>query len=991
MQRFSKYYLFSLLFFISGLAGIIYESVWTQYLKLITGHAAFAQSFILVIFLSGMSAGAWFAGKWSSKIKNLFLFYALAELLIGLAALFFHEIFISFRNLIFGTFYPNLPVFVADLSKWAIAILITFPQSVLLGATFPLFTSAISRQFPKSKGRAVAQFYFVNSLGAAIGVLVSGFYLINRFGLPGTMVFAGLLNLIVAGVVLIFSEKSSVKNATLADEKAFEFKSKQKNVIIIFLVASFITGASSFIYEIGWIRMLSMVLGSSVQSFELMLSAFILGLAIGAFSIKFRIERQENLFSTFSVIQILMGLFAISSLVLYNYTFNLMEWLLGALQHDSGGYYLFTVSGQVLAYLIMLPATICAGMALPLLVRMMHNAGFGEQSVGKIFAADTAGGILGVLLAFHLLMPFLGLKFLIVFAGMLDIGVGAWFLYRFDVILFRKKWPALGFLFVAILAFTAFFGLDPVKMASGVYRYGMINHDNKILFHKDGKTATIAVYETKNGNVVLSANGKPDASINLYRKVSGDLTTQVLLAALPFSLFPNPENAAIIGLGSGKTAHVTLMNYHIRQLDVIEIEPAVADASVFFKEQVQNIFNDPRYKLHIADARTFFATATKKYDLIISEPSNPWISGVAGMFSYEFYQSVSASLTAEGIFVQLIHTYEMNMQLLASVFKAISPVFEEYQVYYLDDGDLAIVARKNGRIGGIQAEIFENPEIKFELKRLGIESKNDLIIRYVGNKKLLDPLFGRYAVTKNSDFYPYLEYNAGKARFLSESVDELMELITFPAPVLRTLNGLTLEDNFETGPNYVFEIAEEIKTARTIFKYFKSLTSGEKPEISGLNDYDALILNTILTINHETDHAVIEKVWNPVLELFAAKIIPYLSPVELALIWDYLQNCKSYSLISPKMKIRFAHYQAVSLLDFERIIKITDHFFGDRAILPLPENYYLLATAMWANIMLEKPEEAARLLKRVENQEESTFMLRFLSSITNERLILQQK
>lgn len=989
MQRFSKYSLFSLLFFISGFAGIIYESVWTQYLKLITGHAAFAQSFILVIFLSGMSAGAWFAGKWSSKIKNLLLFYALAELLIGLAALFFHEIFIGFRNLIFGTFYPTLPGFAADLSKWAIAILLTFPQSVLLGATFPLMTGGISRRFAHTKGRVVAQMYFLNSLGAAIGILVSGFYLINLLGLPGTMVLAGLINIFIAVVMIAFSWKSDVTISKIKEEANAGFPKDKTRFLMIFLVASFITGAASFMYEIGWIRMLSMVLGSTVQSFELMLSAFILGLAIGAFWIKFRIDSSKKLHATFSLIQILMGLFAISTLVLYNYTFNLMEWILGVLQHDSGGYNLFTVSGQVLAYLIMLPATICAGMALPLLVKMMQNAGFGEQSVGKIFAADTAGGILGVLLAFHFMMPFLGLKFLIVFAGILDFGVGAWFLYHFDFILFRKKWLVLGVLFVAIVAFTAFFGLDLVKMASGVYRYGMINRDNKILFHKDGKTATIAVYETNNGNVVLSTNGKPDASINLYRKVSGDLTTQVLLAALPFSLYPKPENAAIIGLGSGKTAHVALMNYHIRQLDVIEIEPAVVDASVFFKEQVQNIFNDPRYKLHIADARTFFATTGKKYDLIISEPSNPWISGVAGMFSYEFYQSVSASLTEEGMFVQWIHTYEMNMQLLASVFKAISPVFEDYQVYYLDDGDLAIVARKSGRIGGLQAEIFENPEIKFELKRLGIESKNDLMIRFVGNKQLLDRLFAGYEVTKNSDFYPFLEYNAGKARFLSESVDELMELITFPAPVLRTLNGLTLEENFETGPNYMYEIAEEIETARTIFNYFESLTSGEKSGMSGLSDYDALILKTILTIDHETDPAVIEKVWNPVLELFANKIIPYLSPGELALIWDYLQNCKSYPLISPKMKIRFAHYQAVSSLDFERIIKIADQFFGDGAILPLPENYYLLATAVWANLMLEKPEEAARLLKRIENQDESTFMLRFLRSITNERLIRQ--
>ena len=986
MQRFSKYYLFSLLFFISGFAGIIYESVWTQYLKLITGHAAFAQSFILIIFLSGMSVGAWFAGKFSSKIKNLFLFYALVELLIGLFALLFDSVFVGVRNLIFDSFYPTLPVFAAELLKWGFATIITFPQSFLLGATFPLFTGAIARQFQQSKGRAVAQFYFLNSFGASLGVLVSGFFLINRFGLPGTMVFAGLLNLFVAGAILIFSGKSFTISVTSVNEKVSDFAFSERHVIIIFLSASFITGASSFIYEIGWIRMLSMVLGSSVQSFELMISAFILGLAIGAFWIKFRIERQENFFSTFSVIQILMGIFAIVSLVLYNYTFDLMEWMLGAVQQDIGGYKIVVFSGQVISYLIMLPATICAGMALPLLVKMAQNAGFGEQSVGKIFAADTAGGILGVLLAFNFLMPLIGLKFLLVFAGLIDIGVGAWFLYRFNLPVWKKYRITFTVLMAGILAFGVFFHLDPVKMASGVYRYGVINHENKVLFQKDGKTATIAVYETNNGNVVLSTNGKPDASINLYRKVSGDLTTQVLLAALPFSIENRCENAAIIGLGSGKTAHVALMNYGIRQLDVIEIEPAVVEASKFFKEQVQNIYTDPRYKLHIADAKTFFACSKKQYDLIISEPSNPWISGVGGMFSYEFYQIIAKSLSNEGVFVQWIHTYEMNMQLVASVINAISPVFGDYHIYYLDDGDLAIIAKKSGMIGPVQGKIFENSEIKIELKNLGIHGENDLQIRFVGSKRIMDPLFKSYDINKNSDFYPFLEYNAGKARFLKESVNELMTLMKYPAPILRSMQGFVIPDNFETGPNYLFEIVDDNKTARAIFDCFNSLSLGKKAEIEKLNEYDAILLNSILTINQETDTAYLKKIWVPVLQSFADKIMPYLSKNELNLIWNYLTKSNSYSLLSENVKAKVRHYQAVGEMDYSEVLKITNVYLGSEMILAVPESQYFVATAMWANLMLDKPDEALKLWLRYQNENDPPVMLRFLSSITNDRI-----
>jgi len=991
MQRFSKYSLFSLLFFVSGFAGIIYESVWTQYLKIITGHAAFAQSFILVIFLAGMSAGSWLAGKWSPKIRNLFFYYALAELIIGIAALLFHSVFIEIKHLIFDNFYPNLPAFSAKTLKWLFAALITFPQSILLGATFPLLAGGISRKFPQSNGRIVAQLYFINSLGASIGILISGYYLISFFGLPGTMLFAGFLNFFISIIVFVFSGKSSTNPVNSADHQIADAYKNEKKIFSLFLIASIITGATSFMYEIGWIRMLSMVLGSSVQSFELMLSAFILGLAIGSYIIKFRIDRLHSLFSTFSAIQILMGLFAILSLVLYNHTFNFMEWLLGAVQSDSGGYRIFTVSGLVISYAIMLPATICAGMTLPLLVKMAQNAGMGEQSTGKIFAADTAGGILGVILAFHFLMPQFGLKFLIIFAGILDVGLGIWFLFRFDFIRLKKSLAVFVVLAFAIMAFGVFFKLDTVKMASGVYRYGIINRDNKILFHKDGKTATIDVFETKNGNIVLSTNGKPDASINLYRMVSGDLTTQTLLAALPYSINDQYKNAAIIGLGSGKTAHVALMNYNLSRLDVIDIEPAVADATTFFREQVQNIYNDTRYMLHIADAKSFFAYSKRKYELIISEPSNPWISGVGGLFSYEFFQTISKSLTDQGILVQWLHTYEMNMALLASVIKAISPVFEDYRIFFLDDGDLAIVAKKNGIIGDVQEKIFENPEMEIGLKRLGIESKNDFLLRFVGDKQILDPLFDSYAVDKNSDYHPYLEYNAGKVRFLMESADELKTLVRFPAPILRSLQGLNFPDNFETGPDYTFEFAKDHRNAREIFNYFSCLSKGERLDISGLDEYHALLLNTILKIDNEVDPDVLEKIWVPFLEPFAEVIMPFLSADELDEIWLYIQKAKGYNHLSENVRSRIDLYQAAGEKDYPVIIRITNKFLLDQTIAAHSENMYYLSLAMWANLMTDNPVEAITLWERYQNDTDPPVLLRFLSSLAKERVLKKDR
>jgi predicted membrane-bound spermidine synthase len=253
--------LYFMIFTISGFSGLIYESIWSHYLKLFLGHAAYAQSLVLIIFMGGMALGSWLASRYSAKSKSPFLFYAGVELIVGLAALLFHDVFASLIEVFYAFVLPSMGSPTAgSILKWLAASLLIMPQSILLGMTFPLMSAGVIRRFPDTPGSSIAMLYFTNSIGAAIGVLASGFWLIKLVGLPGTIFSAGLLNIYSA------DKKSSLKQ--------------------IFLVAAFITGAASFIYEISWIRMLSLVLGATTHSFELMLSAFITGLAFGGLWIK---------------------------------------------------------------------------------------------------------------------------------------------------------------------------------------------------------------------------------------------------------------------------------------------------------------------------------------------------------------------------------------------------------------------------------------------------------------------------------------------------------------------------------------------------------------------------------------------------------------------------------------------------------------------------------------------------------------------------------
>src|SRR5204862_3364580 len=283
--------------------------------------------------------------------------------------------------------------------------------------------------------------------------------------------------------------------------------------------------ASCFIYEVTWIRMLGLVLGASTHAFELMLSAFILGLALGGLWIQRRIDRLQAPVRTLAFLQMAMGLLALCTLPLYGKTFDVMRWLITSLDHTDSGYRWFVVASNGIALAIMLPATFCAGTTLPLITFHLLRAGSGEGSIGAVYAANTVGAIAGVFLAVHAGLPLLGLKGLLVLAAAIALALG--------VPLRPRRVPAIAA--VAALALcAAFVRLDPYKMASGVYRNGVFLDPAvaTLVFHADGKTASVDVYGDPKRDLAIATNGKSDASVMLGdpQSFSVDEPTMMLAA-----------------------------------------------------------------------------------------------------------------------------------------------------------------------------------------------------------------------------------------------------------------------------------------------------------------------------------------------------------------------------------------------------------------------------------------------------------------------------
>ena len=565
-----------------------------------------------------------------------------------------------------------------------------------------------------------------------------------------------------------------------------------RRVMVLLLVAAFLTGTASFVYEIVWIRMLSLVLGASFQSFELMLSAFVTGLALGGLWIRKRIDRIENPLRFGGLVQVLMGLAALATIPVYHLSFEWMEWAMGILKREDAAYPLFNLFGHAIAFAVMLPATFLAGMTLPLFTYALLRNGQGERAIGQVYAANTLGAICGVLLTVHLLMPDLGVKVALVLGAALDILLGAWLLRWAGTRLQRSEAFAalIGGLLAASLTARAEI-LDPRRLSSGVYRYGKALQENHpVSFYRDGKTASVAVYSAPGGIVTITTNGKPDAAIRFHPDLPPleDEYTMTILGALPLLMKPDARTFANIGFGSGLSAEVVLSYGGPRLLDTIEIEPAMVAGARSFFPRVIRPYRDARSHVHIEDAKSFFARHGRRYDVILSEPSNPWVNGVATLFTTEFYRDTKRYLAPGGLFVQWIQHYEFDDRLLASILSAMAENFADFEVYECSLGDMLIVAVAEGSVPRIGELPADQPVFLEQLQRVGITRREHLAVRLVGGKRELVPYLAPLGAPVNSDFKPFVQLEAARARFANRSAVATLQLSLAALPLKEMLS-----------------------------------------------------------------------------------------------------------------------------------------------------------------------------------------------------------
>jgi spermidine synthase len=654
--------------------------------------------------------------------------------------------------------------------------------AMLMGGTLPLLSRFVTHSLSQLEA-SVSWFYFLNSAGAVLGAILAGFWLIPSLGLDFSTSLAAAVNMAIGGIALVLGMRVAQKGGPAAVDQTpqgVDTTGMPWRALVIY-GAVFLSGFVALAYEIAWIRLLALVLGSSTYSFSLMLAAFIAGITLGSYLISRRILPRVDSYLLFGIAELGIGMSIIVTLPLYERLPYVFLRLSGILNRTPETFFLYETGKFLFCFLLMLLPTTFLGMTLPLASRIVtQSVTQMGRNVGLVFSLNTLGNVLGAVLAGLWLLPLLGMKPLIESGVMVNLLIGAAVLWTaHGWVSWRRVFltgAGLAGLFLVMLSMPAW---DQLMLTSGQFRtrqmashhsyddYRQSIHTQSLLYYKDDKDTTVTVAQGKDGDLFLKVNGKTDASSR------GDLPTQLLLAHVPLLLKPDANQVLVVGLGSGITAGSAL-RYPLQRLDLVEISAGVVEAADFFKEHNYNVLQDARLHLHLEDAKTFLRLSPRRYDVIISEPSNPWIIGIGNLFSVEFYREARQHLSAGGILAQWFHTYEMDNDSLRLILRTFASVFEHVTLWKTLGGDVMILGSASPMEVDFSrvAERFNRDQVKEDLQRIKISNLSTLLSLQIASDSTVRKMAGRGRL--NEDRFPILEYEAPKAFFLG-SVANVMQ------------------------------------------------------------------------------------------------------------------------------------------------------------------------------------------------------------------------
>ena len=759
------------LFFLSGATGLLYEVVWARMLTQIFGNTTHAIATVLSAFMAGLALGSYVFGRLVDAGRNAFLAYGLLEAGVGLYGLMVPTLF-ALTQQAYAHLYALVDVSftIFSIVLFLLSFVVIVIPTALMGATLPVLSRFCVTQFA-SLGRRVGDLYAINTLGAVMGCALTGFVLISHLGLRGTVGVGVSVNLAIAVIIVIIvaalrgrlvaAEDVGREPPSVPEEKPG--RSRQEAALLLGFALS---GMAALVYENAWTRALTLVIGMSTYSFTVMLTTFLVGLGLGSLLYARWWGMRPMGFAGFGLLQLLIALSSLATIPL----FERLPFLFLRLRHGFGdSFQEFLAIQMVLSALVMIVPTLLMGATFPVVAQIYtRSLTVIGKSVGTAYASNTLGAIAGAFLGGFLFIPVIGVQNSIGLAVVVNAAVGV-LLVALDVRVrpVRRLVAATAMVAISASAFLGFGTWDKGVMTSGVtiyaHNYSSLPTDalrrewmrrDDLLFYEEGLTATISVHRSAGSDYLYEKiNGKVDAS-------SGDEPTQLMVGYLPMLFNPGAKRVLVIGMGSGMTAKAVAA-FPVEQLEVAEIEPAVIEGARFFAEKNGRIHDDPRVRFIPADGRNYLLAARKQYDVIISEPSNPWIAGVGNLFTREYYQLALRMLTEGGVFGQWMQTYAMAPEDLRMVYRTFAEVFPDVSLWAVNESDMLLIGTKwpqRLRYADLRAALQGRSVAQKDLRELGFEDAYSVLAMYLMPKSAIVRMADRAQV--NLDDIPRLEFSA---------------------------------------------------------------------------------------------------------------------------------------------------------------------------------------------------------------------------------------
>lgn len=797
-------WLIAVCFICSGATGLVYEVLWMRMLGLVFGATTFAVSAVLAAFMGGLALGSAWAGRLAARISRPLRAYALIEIVIALYALAVPFLF-GLVNYLYALIWEQLHPGFYSFSLWrfVLSCAVLLVPTALMGATLPVLAAALMRS-PEHTAGSVARLYTCNLIGAILGTIAAGFLLLPNLGVSGTIYTAVVVNIIIGLCAFLIDLRFGEASAATTNEGISEagsepltrtqapFASESEALPLgqtvieksgdtkFWLVCAAVSGFVTISAQVAWTRVLTMVIGSSTYAFSMVVALFLLGLSGGAYLIGRRkitedLRRKILKVELATTVSLFLSLIIINQMpaILINtgLSFKINSW--------SG---LLALQVFVAGLLILVPALLM-GMVMPLVLVWASEAGdeASVRMVGRSYALNTLGAIVGAFATAFILIPKVSTRFTILTASALCLIV-AGLAYKpapsvADSDL-RRSLAAGATAALILILFISAPRLNLADLSLGAYdslvrvlagsrttggdgRFANQEQEtHRLLMYEEGPTATVTVRNDWE-IISLAINGRTNASDK------EDMPTQVMLGQLPLLLAPRIENGLIVGFGSGVTVG-SMLQSPIRSLECVELEPSVIKAGDYFNHVNNEPRKDARLRLIIDDARAYLRVNPTEYNMIVSEPSHPWVPGVANLFTREFFELGRSRLSQDGIFVQWLQIYQLSNDGLRSVLATYKSVFPHVLVFRVGGAskgkDLLLVGsrqplnleRINERLG--------DPQITAELNRIEIKGRSDIESWYVCDETQLGPALEGASI--NTDDNMLIETRTPREAFL---------------------------------------------------------------------------------------------------------------------------------------------------------------------------------------------------------------------------------